>query len=34
MVDASIVPVPKARNTREDNEQVKAGETAEGMGGE
>ena len=27
MVDASIVPVPKQRNTREENEAVKRGET-------
>ena len=27
MVDATIIPVPKQRNTREENEQVKAGET-------
>jgi transposase, IS5 family len=27
MVDATIVPVPKQRNTREENEAVKAGET-------
>ena len=26
MVDASIVPVPKQRNTREENEAVKRGE--------
>src|ERR1700675_2212 len=29
MVDASIVPVPKQRNSREDNETVKAGKTPE-----
>ena len=29
MVDASIVPVPKQRNTREENEAVKAGKTPE-----
>jgi IS5 family transposase len=29
MVDASIVPVPKQRNSREDNEAVKAGKTPE-----
>ena len=27
MVDATIVPVPKHRNTREEDEAVKAGET-------
>ena len=30
MVDATIVPVPKQRNTREENEAVKAGQTPEG----
>lgn len=30
MVDASIVPVPKQRNGREDNAAIKAGETPEG----
>lgn len=30
MVDATIVAVPKQRNTREDNEAVKSGETPEG----
>ncbi|MGZ9093128.1 MAG: hypothetical protein ACXW3T_16515 [Rhodoplanes sp.] len=30
MVDASIVPVPKQRNTREENEAVKRGETPAG----
>src|SRR3984893_2427641 len=29
MVDATIVPVPKQRNSREDNETVKAGKTPE-----
>ncbi len=29
IVDASIVPVPRQRNTREENEAVKAGETPE-----
>jgi IS5 family transposase len=29
MVDATIVPVPKQRNSREDNEAVKAGKTPE-----
>jgi transposase, IS5 family len=29
MVDATIVPVPKQRNSREENEAVKAGETPE-----
>ena len=29
MVDATIVPVPRQRNSREDNEAVKAGETPE-----
>ncbi len=29
MVDATIVPVPKQRNTREENEAVKAGKTPE-----
>ena len=29
IVDASIVPVPRQRNTREENETVKAGETPE-----
>ena len=29
MVDATIVPVPKQRNTREENEAVKAGQTPE-----
>ena len=29
MVDASIVPVPRQRNSREDNETVKAGKTPE-----
>ena len=29
MVDATIVPVPKQRNSREENEQVKAGTTPE-----
>jgi len=29
MVDASIVPVPKQRNTREENERIKAGKTPE-----
>ena len=27
IVDASIVPVPKQRNSREENEKIKAGET-------
>lgn len=30
MVDATIVPVPKQHNTREENEAVKAGQTPEG----
>lgn len=30
MIDASIVPVPKQRNTREENAAIKAGETPEG----
>ena len=30
MVDATIVPVPKQRNTREENEAVKAGQTPAG----
>ena len=30
MVDASIVPVPKQRNTREENDAVKSGQTPEG----
>jgi putative endopeptidase len=30
MIDASIVPVPKQRNTREQNAAIKAGETPEG----
>jgi IS5 family transposase len=30
IVDASIVPVPKQRNTREENEAVKAGKTPKG----
>ena len=30
IVDASIVPVPKQRNTREENEAIKAGKTPEG----
>jgi hypothetical protein len=34
MVDATIVPVPKQRNSREDNETVKAGKTPRGMGEE
>ena len=29
MVDATIVPVPKSRNTRDENEAVKAGQTPE-----
>lgn len=29
MIDATIVPVPKQRNTREENEVVKAGQTPE-----
>jgi IS5 family transposase len=30
MVDATIVPVPKQRNSRDENEQVKSGKTPEG----
>jgi IS5 family transposase len=30
MIDASIVPVPKQRNTRDENAAIKAGETPEG----
>src|SRR5476651_2118785 len=30
MVDATIVPVPKQRNSRDENEDVKAGKTPEG----
>lgn len=30
IVDASIVPVPKQRNSRDENEKIKAGETPEG----
>lgn len=30
MIDASIVPVPKQRNTREENAAIKAGETPQG----
>jgi len=30
MIDASIVPVPKQRNTRDENGAIKAGETPEG----
>lgn len=30
IIDASIVPVPKQRNGREDNAKIKAGETPEG----
>lgn len=30
IVDASIVPVPKQRNSRDDNAKIKAGETPEG----
>ena len=30
MVDASIVPVPKQRNTRDENAAIKAGATPEG----
>jgi IS5 family transposase len=30
MIDASIVPVPKQRNSREENAAIKAGETPEG----
>jgi IS5 family transposase len=29
MVDATIVPVPRQRNSREENDAVKAGETPE-----
>ena len=29
MVDATIVPVPRQRNSRDENEQVKAGATPE-----
>ncbi len=29
IIDASIIPVPKQRNTRAENAQVKAGETPE-----
>jgi transposase, IS5 family len=29
MVDAMIVPVPKQRNSREENDAVKAGKTPE-----
>jgi IS5 family transposase len=32
MVDATIVPVPKQRNGREENEAVKAGKTPSGNG--
>ena len=34
MVDATIVPVPKQRNSRDENEDVKAGKTPEGVGEE
>ena len=30
MVDATIVPVPRQRNSRDENEQVKAGKLPEG----
>ena len=29
MVDATIVPVPKQRNSRDENDEVKAGKTPE-----
>ncbi|WP_330178197.1 hypothetical protein [Candidatus Vondammii sp. HM_W22] len=29
IVDAAIVPVPKQRNTREENRQIKAGDSPE-----
>ncbi len=32
IVDVPIIPVPKQRNTREENRQVKAGDSSEGMG--
>src|SRR5262249_58591491 len=32
IVDATIVSAPKQRNTREENEAIKAGETPEGWG--
>ena len=32
MIDASIVPVPKQRNSREENDAIKAGETPKGWG--
>lgn len=31
MIDATIVPAPRQRNTREENAQIKAGETPEGF---
>ena len=30
IIDASIVPVPKQRNSRDDNARIKEGETPEG----
>ncbi len=33
IVDPAIVPVPKQRNTREENRQIKAGDNPEGWGG-
>jgi hypothetical protein len=32
IIDATIVPVPEQRNTKEENEAIKAGKDAGGMG--